>query len=621
MLISFLFVFLSVYGLGLLCPVARAGLGVRLTFGWSLLVVLLVVGAALLGFPLRAWSFAVAGLGLAGLVLIRKQSPLTRDLKNPAVALAGLALIAIAVGPGTYQPVAWDELSHWIYLPRQSVVADRVFGPDLVNSIPGYPLGWPLLMAYPQALFPEFDEGRAWPAIVVLHIAALALIADFARHLAANRGMDERTAAIAAWGSIAFLLAAEAMWMLFPTLLLIEKPQIYSYVATLILAVWAAEAEAESIARWGIVAGMAFAAAYLLKVAAVTMIPALLLLPLALFLRRRPKDALVLAATLFPPMLVLMAWWRMTVPSGICTGSPQDIALGFLSRREEAWGVAAGWLSTLAGYSAAYKPAVSLAALLGFGLACVGRRRIEVMPVVVFFAFALVYLAALIATHVGCLSGYENETFMSHDRFMRVILRVLHALGLLFLFLAAGDWVRRRNWIDPRSRLAGAALAAVAGAFLIWQGVKSHAALREVATRAGDGERGATVLAIKRGVAEMKAWAKSREPAVLPRVLLVDQNGEGFRNVVARYHALESVRGGPIRTLEFPFHYSFGPAASIFMTSAPPEQIMALAETADVVWPIALDAYALGALAPILGRCPDGPFIVRAGGTWTCPRR
>ncbi|MSO85623.1 MAG: hypothetical protein EXR04_06700, partial [Rhodospirillales bacterium] len=212
MLISFLFVFLSVYGLGLLCPVPQAGLGVRLTFGWSVLVVLLVVGAALLGFPLRAWSFVVAGLGLAGLVLIGKRSPLARDLKNPAMALAGLALVAIAAGPGTYQPVAWDELSHWMYLPRQFAVADRVFGPDLVNSIPGYPIGWPLLMAYPQALFPDFDEGRSWPTIVVLHLAALALIADFARHIAGLRGMDERGATVAAWGVIAFLLAAEALW-------------------------------------------------------------------------------------------------------------------------------------------------------------------------------------------------------------------------------------------------------------------------------------------------------------------------------------------------------------------------------------------------------------------------
>ena len=105
-------------------------------------------------------------------------------------------------------------------------------------------------------------------------------------------------------------------------------------------------------------------------------------------------------------------------------------------------------------------------------------------------------------------------------------------------------------------------------------------------------------------------------------LVLVDQNGQGFHNIIARYHALESVRGGPIRTLEFPFYFNFGPAAAdVFMRPAAPEQILAMAETTDVVWPIALDAYALGALAPILGRCPDGPFVVRTGGTWTCPRR
>lgn len=621
MLISFLFVFLTVYGFGLLCPVSQAGLGVRLTFGWSALVILLGLGAALLGMPIRLWSFAVAGLGLAGFVFRLKRLSLAEDVKNPAATLAGLALIVIAIGPGAYNPVAWDELSNWMYVTRQIVVADRIFGPDIIYTNPGYTIGWQLLMAYPQSLYSEFDEANSFTPIVVLHIAVLALIADLARLLAANRGMDERTATIAAWGAVAFLLATEALWKLFPTLLLIEKPQIYSYVATLILAVWASEAAEKSIARWGAVAGSAFAASYFFKIAAVTMIPALLLLPLILYLRRRTKDAMVLAATLLLPTFILMSWWKMAFPANVCTADPQAIALGFASRWEEAWAVTQGWLAVLAQYSAIYKPAVSLAALVGFGLVLAGRRRIETMLIVIFFAFALVYLAALIATHVGCLSGYENETFMSHDRFMRVILRILHALGLLFLFLASFDWLRRRNGIDRRSRPAGVVLAAAFGAFLIWQGVKSYAGLREVAMRGDDGERGATVSAIKRGVADLKVWAESRETADIPGVMLIAQNRDDFHNTVARYHALGTLRGGATRTLEFPFPNSFGStAANIFMTPASPERILEIAGKADVVWPMILDSYVRDALAPILSHCPEGQFIVRENGSWSCLR-
>lgn len=621
MLISFLFVFLTVYGFGLLCPVPQAGLGVRLTFGWSALVILLGLGAALLGMPIRLWSFAAAGLSLAGFVLRLRRLSLSEDVKNPATALIILAAIVVAIGPGAYQPVAWDELSNWMYVTRQIVVADGIFDPDIIFTNPGYTIGWQLLMAYPQALYSEFDEARSFAPIVVLHISVLALIADFVRYLAANRGMDQRTTTIATWGVVAFLLAAEAMWMLFPTLLLIEKPQIYSYVATLILAVWASEAAKESIVRWGAVAGAAFAASYLFKIAAITMIPALLLLALTLHLRRRTKDAIILATMLLLPMLILMSWWKITFPANVCTANPQAIALGFIFRWEAAWAVTQGWLSVLARYSATYKPVVSLAAFLGFGLVLAEQRRIETMLIVIFFAFTLGYLTALIATHVGCLSGYENETFMSHDRFMRVILRILHALGLLFLFLAAFDWLRRRNWVDLRSRPAGVVLVAACGAFLIWQGMKSHAGLREVAMRGSDGERGATVFAIKRGVADLNIWARSRETAGIPQVMLIAQNRDGFHNTIARYHALAALRGGSIRTLEFPFPNSFGfTAADIFMTAASSERILEIAEKADVVWPVILDSYTQGALAPILSYCPKGQFIVRENRSWSCLR-
>jgi hypothetical protein len=252
----------------------------------------------------------------------------------------------------------------------------------------------------------------------------------------------------------------------------------------------------------------------------------------------------------------------------------------------------------------------------------VERRRIETFLIAAFAIFAVVNVVGLIATHVNCLGGYENETFMSHDRFARVILRTFHTFGLVFLLLSVIDRVCRRAWMDFRARSVGVALTVAFGAFLVWQGVKSRAGLHEVANRDSGNERDQTVLTVKRGVETIKSWAKVRPQETRLQIMIVAQNGVGFENTIARYHALNTHRGEPIRALEFPFHYSFGPdGGNPFMTQATPAQILEMAEKADVVWPLVLDAYAREALASILDRCLGGAFVVRAGDAWICPPR
>ena len=92
MLLSFIFVILSVYGLGSFCPVLRAELGVRLAFGVVALTLLLGIGDGLLGAPVRIGSFAVSGIALLGLAkeLIFGRPALWRkgDILHPATAFA-----------------------------------------------------------------------------------------------------------------------------------------------------------------------------------------------------------------------------------------------------------------------------------------------------------------------------------------------------------------------------------------------------------------------------------------------------------------------------------------------------------------------------------------------------
>ena len=92
MFLSFIFVILSVYGLGSFCPVPRAELGVRLAFGVVALTLLLGIGDGLLGAPVRIGSFVVSGIALLGLAkaLIFGRPALWRkgDILHPATAFA-----------------------------------------------------------------------------------------------------------------------------------------------------------------------------------------------------------------------------------------------------------------------------------------------------------------------------------------------------------------------------------------------------------------------------------------------------------------------------------------------------------------------------------------------------
>jgi hypothetical protein len=234
--------------------------------------------------------------------------------------------------------------------------------------------------------------------------------------------------------------------------------------------------------------------------------------------------------------------------------------------------------------------------------------------------FAASYLAALSLSYVTCIIGYERDIFISYERFGRVLLRVVHAVGLLFLVLAALDWVRGRVRADVLGRLARIAFALALAAFLAWQGAKAHAALREIAARATGNERDETVRAVAQDVARLKSWIGPRTDGPLPRVMIVAQGGTGFESIIAGYHALETRRGGPIRRFAIQGPHSFGASsANVWMTKSSPEQIRAFAEQADVLWPIALDDYARNALAPILAACPNSPFVVRTGAAWGCP--
>jgi hypothetical protein len=256
------------------------------------------------------------------------------------------------------------------------------------------------------------------------------------------------------------------------------------------------------------------------------------------------------------------------------------------------------------------------------GLAA-GLRRPDQRPLVFMCAiFLFFYLFSLFLSYAACFTGFERQTLLSYERYGRVVLRVIHTIGLLLLVVEALVRIRGRFRVDLSERRMRVAGTLALATFLAWQGVKSHAGLREIALRQTGNDRDEIVKMIARGVAQIKSWIAPRTDGALPSVMIVTQGGNGFEPTIARYHALETLRGGPIRRFGIHGGYSFGPSrANVWMAVAPPEHIRSLAEQADILWSVKLDDYARDALAPILAACPEGPFVMRTGTTWGCPPR
>lgn len=604
MLAAFLLVLLTVYGFGLACPVPRAPLGVRLTFGSALLVIALVLGTHLTGISLRVWSASATVLSLIFLAaLVRRISP-ADDLKHPAAMLAAVAVLAITFGPGTYLPVSGDELGGWLMWARKDFAADLA----LTNRI-GYTTGWPLLMAFPNFLGSVFHEGKAFTSIVVLHISVLALIADFVR---------QRAGTIAAWIALMLILTAEGMWTFFPSDLLIERPQIYSYVATLILLVWMIESDDALTIRWAAIAGATTASAYLLKIAGAALVPALLLAAAIVAWERR-KAGVICAAVMLVPLVVLMTWWKVAASAqATCLSDPELVFRIFSQDSASAGSVAANLASKIGAYYAGYKLPVTATAIAGFIAA--GRKRIGILFVLLIAGLSVAYFSAMLVAYVGCFGAdsYTTQNLLSYERYGRVILRIFHTLGLVLLVLCAAEWVRRRP-LSVGGRAVSIAVSLAVAVFLTWQGIKAHGTLVEVATRVKDGERALRVAGVRHGAERIVHWREKQPHRPTPKVLLVAQNGYGEEIGIVNYYRVPSTRGDSTPHFTPQSHYSFGPtSANVWMVAATPEQFAQHAAGADILWAIALDDYARAALRPILDACPDGDMMLRNGAVWSC---
>ncbi len=618
-MLGLVFYYVVATGLGYLAPLSlRSGLGVtgiRFALGYAAMVVFTYVAQILLGIPLGVTVALLLILALVGIAIQirrwRDHSQWVQFLVHPAVILTAAGAAAIALNGGIdYLPYGNDEFSSWLATPRLIHLSGSwaAVAGSLNHST--YTPGWQLTLLLPWQLLGQEDFGMSSSAPFILHVAEIALIYDIAVFLLRQRvDMMAHSAKLAAWVFVLLFLAVEGTGRLWAYTLLIEQPQIYSYAA-IILLIYAAETSGkDSKALFG-VAGVILASAYLYKIAALTLIPAVMGLSAVAFFNRtknipaRIKESVTTAALLAGPILIAMISWSMVMSSKSCspfTLSSEQVAYVLTLDWK---GLAVRFGSAVWDYGVGYKTILSIAAGLGMvGAIAGGKYRAALVMILL----SVGYFSALYLYHLTCFGPYYFETLNSIPRFTRVPLQVFHALGLVMLFDTALSFAGKMKWaangrvnrLMNRPSMVGALVLSII-ALGGWQGRQITRSVVDTTTRAYQN--------IDPRIKEMRLAAKRIEGlrgVMLPKkpvLTIVSQGGDSAVISYARFFAMgyEESRISPRFIVSNEF--SWAPLKNnIWQTQGSLEGTVKKLFQADIIWPIKLDPWlmkGLGRLVP-----------------------
>lgn len=570
----------------------RVWIGLRMFAALAVLVLASMV-ADLLGasFHVTAWAIAIAaaaGLVRLAVTAARERAAWHVVAIHPVIVFPLVAAGLIALRGGlVYEPLAWDEVSIWAAVAQQGVGLDSFTGPGITAGVVGYTPGWPMALGYSSAFFGSFDHDRAAIVPFVMHVALLGLLYDVLRFHLDRAGWSGSARTLGAWATVLGLLAVEASWKLAPLNLLIEKPQIYSMIACLALASLAIEAKVSSTGRakdWirpSFHLGLALAFGYALKSAMLAFAPAVLVLWAGTVAVRRdlsPRAWIALALTIGPFVALYALWSGLGPKDSSCLVSPLGMIPTILSGSdaERSLDLARRLFGTIAEYLAAFKPGLTVAAVVGALVALTDRRLAVVM--VSLAAYVVLYEAALYFYHLYCFSPYYFETLNSWDRFTRVPLRVLHVMGLVLGFIRVAPLLA--GLVRSRSVLAGLGVVVVVG-LGAWQIMGLHGQFNAMATRANETPEQVSLVRETRIESAKLSGFLVAHPDLAAEVRIVAQGDTGYRLVIANYHLWAATRVA----LKPPFSWAAAERDIWTVTEDPIERMM----RASLVWPLVLD--------------------------------
>lgn len=548
---------------------------------------------------------------------------------HPAFLLIVAGGVAILLNGGIgYLPYGNDEFSNWLGTPRLiHLSGDWARVLDLIH-LPYYTPGWHLTLLLPWQLMGVEDFGLSAAAPFVLHVTVIALIFDIVVFEVRRRaGANASQATLLAWGFVLLFMAAEGTGRLWSYTLLVEPPQIYSYV-TVFLLIYAAEVTGRDRISLYAIAGTVLASSYLYKVAALVFVPAIIGLACVVLLSRakvlpsRFNESWLTVALLTGPLLVAIMSWFAAVDARSC--SPLSLSADQWAKAMSLdWqGLGRRFGGAVWTYGAGYKTVLTLGA--GLGVICAlaaGKFRATTLLVLV----SAVYFVMLYIYHLTCMGAYYFETLNSIPRFTRVPLQVFHAVGLVMLLDAALSFSEKRNWSvsgvlvpSGRRRWIAGFFVTVVAVLAAWQGRQIYRSVVDTTTRAYQkvDERIPEIQRAAHRIESLRGNMLSKQPVLA----LLSQEGDTAIIAYARFYAMD-YRDGKLTPRYFVTRQvSWAPEpVNVWQTKASIDDVILTLSKADILWPIKVDPWLMKALGHLvadplcLSALPDRALIREQG--------
>ncbi len=606
---------LAAVGLGGLLPRVvigdRVSLGVSWCAGFAAMVLLAFLCLAVLHLPPDITVVIISIVALAGLVRwARHPAALPRAwIVHPVVILPVIATVMILLNGGVeYLPHTSDEFMNWLGNPLKMHYVGGYHAAAEHLHLLGYMPGWYFTLLLPWQLSGDPILGYSATAPLVMHIGLAGLFFD-----AAYRAFERRSSSkmllitLAAWLGLLLYLTAEGTGQLWTDSILIEQPQIYFFTATLfLLYIWNNE---ETPSRHiPLAVGVILAAAFVLKSAALSLVPAILGAVLILALvRLRSGSAIDIVpiketALIVGPLFLAYAAWGGVNPitspscmiSVLATFSETNLAA---AASYDAADLARRLGAAVWAYVTSYKTPVLIAATAGIVLMTWSSRFL--VPLIIGI-WMTIYFAAIYWYHLSCFGDYYFTNLNSIPRFTRVVLQPLHAVGILALLIETIRWVPPRVYeLAMTRRLSVGLIAAFCLALMGWQMTQLDRVVVDLTTRkySNSDPRIAEVRRTATFVAERYADAQ-----VAPLVQFIAQGQDQEILDYARFFAIKPSDGGVRNAYEVARQFSWtdGQRQNIWQSQADRRAVRDILAKADVIWPVAAEDWQWNMLGELM---------------------
>ena len=449
---GFLLLYICVIGIGALIPLSKElgfpVIGLRFVLGFLTLPAIFFLLHVGLKIELIVSCYFVAGLALIGLItefwktwnrLSYKQAWL-----HPIIIFPIIILVLIQNNGGVgYIPYSGDEFSAWLTIPKQTFALGEYNTVKMRTSVPDYAPSWFMSLVFvPLLLGENFNEGMIGLAPLVFHIGLLCLVFDLIRKFSeTSTNLSPQISTLISWAFILLFMVVESSGHVIPKNLLIEQPQIYSYLVVFFLFIASTFPWVSRISVYKLI-GVIIALSFFLKAAAILFIPvilfAIIFLPTfkpkksLIFTSRNKLSHLIYLGFVFfcPFVICYLLLQELTIAEKTVSGRPfmylsskfiqQLFVIDILKITEDL--ILAIW-----DYLSTYKVLLTIFSVSILFISYTQRSRRDV--IFLLGLFFVVYCLALYWVHLTVFIGGPAGV----PRYMRVVIQVVHSSSL-FLF-------------------------------------------------------------------------------------------------------------------------------------------------------------------------------------------